>query len=142
MAPARAQVFHPLTLKLDFSQALLVSIGLDAESQILSPACKPTAPGRAFVRTGQDFPYGLHGMTLGAPISSVRVRFGKFAGRNSSQDFHIYWPVPLSVSGKDTVTGFRMARGSPFESGGRPPNFIPTLDRRNCFVTGYVLMPG
>jgi len=49
--------------------------------------------------------------------------------------------VPLSVDGKDSVTGFRMATGAPFESGGGEPDFALTVDPRNCFVTGYVLKP-
>ena len=141
LAPARQQDFHPVTLKLDFSKGVLVAIGLDTEARIMPPPCKPSAPGHAYVRAGLDFPYGLHGMTLGAPISSVTERFGKFAGGNRTQDFHTYLPVPLSVDGKDKVTGFRMASGPPFESGGTTPTFVPTLDRRNCFVTGYVLKP-
>ena len=141
LAPARQQDFHPVTLKLDFSKGALVAIGLDNSPRVTPPACKPSAAGRSYVRGGVDFPYGLHGMTLGAPISSVTERFGKFAGGNKTEDFHIYWPVPLSVDGKDKVTGFRMATGAPFESGGGEPNFVPTLDERNCFVTGYVLKP-
>jgi hypothetical protein len=142
LAPARQQDFHPVTLKLDFSKGVLVAIGLDTEAKIMPPPCKPSVPGRAFVRAGQDFPYGLHGMTLGAPISSVTERFGKFARNNRAQDFHTYLPVPLSVDGKDAVTGFRMASGPPFESGGVSPNLIPTLDPRSCFVTGFVIRPG
>jgi hypothetical protein len=141
LAPSRQQDFHPVILKLDFSKGLLVAIGLDTSARVTPPPCKPSAPGRAYMRGGLDFPYGLHGMTLGAPISSVAERFGKFAGGNKSGDFHIYWPVPLSVDGKDKVTGFRMATGAPFESGGGEPNFVPTLDPRSCFVTGYVLKP-
>jgi len=141
LAPARAQDFHPVILKLDFSSGALVAIGLDTEARVMPPACRPSAAGRTYVRSGADFPYGLHGMTLGAPISSVTQRFGKFARDNRTGDFHTYHPVPLSVDGKDKVTGFRMASGPPFESGGSSPIVIPTLDRRNCFVTGYVLKP-
>jgi hypothetical protein len=141
LAPAGLKDFHPVTLKLDFSKGVLVAIGLDTEARITPPPCRPSAPGRAYVRGGVDFPYGLHGMTLGAPMASVEARFGRFASGNKAQDFHIYWPVPLSVDGKDTVTGFRMATGAPFESGGGEPNFVLTLDARSCFVTGYVLKP-
>jgi hypothetical protein len=142
LAPARQQDFHPVTLKLDFSGGVLVAIGLDTEARVTPPACKPTAAGRTYVRDGVDFPYGLHGMTLGAPLSSVTKRFGKFVRSNRTGDFHTYLPVPLSVDGKDKVTGFRMASGPPFESGGSTPIVIPTLDRRNCFVTGYTLKAG
>ena len=137
LAPAKD--FHPVTLKLDFSKGALVALGVDTEARLTPPACKPSRPGRGFVRSGLDFPYGLHGMTLGAPLSSVEARFGRFAGGNTAHDFHIYWPVPLSVDGKATVTGFRMASGAPFESGGGEPDFALTLDPRSCFVTGYVL---
>jgi hypothetical protein len=141
LAPAHPGDFHPVTLKLDFSKGALVAIGVDTDARLTPPACKPSTPGRGFVRNGLDFPYGLHGMTLGAPLSSVEARFGRFAGGNTAYDFHIYWPVPLSVDGKDTVTGFRMATGAPFESGGDEPDFALTLDPRSCFVTGYVLRP-
>jgi len=141
LAPAPAKDFHPVTLKLDFSKGALVALGVDTGARQTPPACKPSRPGRSFVRGGLDFPYGLHGMTLGAPLSSVEGRFGRFAGGNTAHDFHIYWPVPLSVDGKDSVTGFRMATGAPFESGGGEPDFALTVDPRNCFVTGYVLKP-
>jgi hypothetical protein len=141
LVPAPQKDFHPVTLKLDFSDGKLVAIGLDTEARVTPPPCRPSAPGRAFVRGSLDFPYGLHGMTLGAPITSVTGRFGKFTGGNKTEDFHIYYPVPLSVDGKETVTGFRMATGAPFESGGATPNFVLTLDPRSCFVTGYVLQP-
>jgi hypothetical protein len=141
LTPAHTADFHPVTLKLDFSKGALVAIGVDTEARLTPPACKPSAPGRGIVRGGLDFPYGLHGMTLGASIASVEARFGRFASGNAAHDFHIYWPVPLSVDGKNTVTGFRMASGAPFESGGGEPNLALTLDRRSCFVTGYVLKP-
>jgi hypothetical protein len=141
LAPAHPGDFHPVTLKLDFSKGALVAIGVDTEARLTPPPCKPSAPGRGFVRSGLDFPYGLHGMTLGAPLSSVEARFGRFAGGNAAHDFHIYWPVPLSVDAKDIVTGFRMATGAPFESGGGEPDFALMLDPRSCFVTGYVLKP-
>jgi hypothetical protein len=118
-----------------------VAIGVDTGARVTPPPCTPSAPGRAFVRSGRDFPYGLHGMTLGAPLASVEARFGHFTGGNRTQDFHIYSPVPLSVDGKDTVRGFRMATGAPFESGGGEPEFALKLDPRSCFVTGYVLKP-
>jgi hypothetical protein len=141
LTPAHLDDFHPVTLKLDFSKGALVAIGVDTEARVTPPPCRPSAPGRGFARGGMDFPYGLHGMTLGAPLSSVVARFGRFAGGDATHDFHIYWPVPLSVDGKDIVTGFRMATGAPFESGGGEPNFLLTLDPRSCFVTGYVLKP-
>lgn len=141
LTPAHQGDFHPVTLKLDFSKGELVAIGVDTEARLTPPPCKPAGPGRGFVRSGMDFPYGLHGMTLGASIASVQTRFGRFASGNAAHDFHIYWPVPLSVDGKDAVTGFRMASGAPFESGGGEPDFALTLDPRSCFVTGYVLKP-
>ena len=141
LAPPLAKNFHPITLKLDFSKGVLVAIGVDTEARVTPPPCKPSAPGRAFARTGLDFPYGLHGMTLGATTASVEARFGRFTGGNPAQNFHIYSPVPLSVDGKDTVKGFRMATGAPFEGGGGEPDFALKLDPRNCFVTGYVLKP-
>ncbi len=87
LAPAAQKDFHPVTLKLDFSDGKLVAIGLDTEARVTPPPCRPSAAGRAYVRGGMDFPYGLHGMTLGAPINSVTDRFGKFAGGNKTQDF-------------------------------------------------------
>jgi len=141
LTPAHPGDFHPVTLKLDFSKGALVAIGVDTEARLTPPPCKPSSPGRSFVRGGMDFPYGLHGMTLGAPLTSVEARFGRFASANAAHDFHLYWPVPLSVDGKDNVRGFRMATGAPFESGGEEPEFALTLDPRSCFVTGYILKP-
>lgn len=142
LAPARQANFHPITLKLDFSEGVLVAIAVDHAAHIIAPACKPSAPGHSFVHKDVDFPYGLHGLTLGASLDSVVARFGKFASSTPSRDFHIYWPVPLSVTGTDSVTGMRIATGAPFESGGGTPDFTLKLDPRSCFVTGYVLGPG
>ena len=142
LAPARQADFHPITLKLDFSKDALVAVAVGHAAHIVPPPCKPSAPGRGFVHKDADFPYGLHGLTLGAKLTDVEARFGKFASSNAAKDFHIYWPVPLSVEGKDTVSGFRIATGAPFESGGGTPDFQLTLDPRSCFVTGYVLTPG
>jgi hypothetical protein len=142
LVPSRQADFHPITLKLDFSKDVLVAVAVDHGAHITPPPCKPSAPGRGFVRKGADFPYGLHGLTLDAKLSDVEARFGKFASSNAAKDFHIYWPVPLSVTGKDTVSGFRIATGAPFESGGGTPDFQLRLDPRSCFVTGYVLTPG
>ena len=79
---------------------------------------------------------------LGASLASVEARFGNFASSNAAKDFHIYGPVPMSVEGKDGVTGFRFATGAPFESGGEIPEFQLRLDPRTCFVTGFELNSG
>lgn len=142
LAPAKAANFHPITLKLDFSDGVLVAMAVDHAAHIIAPPCTPSAPAHSFVHKDADFPYGLHGLTLGATLDSVVARFGKFTGSNRAKDFHLYWPVPLSVDGTDTVTGFRISTGAPFESGGGTPDFTLKLDPRSCFVTGYMLGPG
>jgi hypothetical protein len=142
LAPARQADFHPITLKLDFSKDVLVAIAVDHGAHVTPPSCKPSAPGRGFAHQDADFPYGFHGLTLGTKLTDVEGHFGKFANSNAAKDFHIYGPVPLSVEGKDIVSGFRIASGAPFESGGGTPDFQLKLDPRSCFVTGYVLGPG
>jgi hypothetical protein len=140
LAPSRVPDFHPITLRLDFSKDSLVAISLGAIARVTVPPCKPSVQRRGFVRSGQDFPYGFHGLTLGAPIASVEQRFGKFAGRAS--DLHVYLPVPFLVEGRNTVLGLRIATGPPFEARGDAPDFQLKLDPRSCFVTGFALAPG
>jgi hypothetical protein len=140
LAPSRVADFHPVTLRLDFSKDALVAISLGATAQVTAPPCKPSVQRRDFVRSRQDFPYGFHGLTLGAPMASVEPRFGKFAGRAS--DLHVYLPVPFLIEGKDTVSGLRIATGAPFEARGDMPDFQLKLDPRSCFVTGFALAPG
>jgi hypothetical protein len=140
LAPSGQADFHPVTLRLDFSKDALVAISLGDTAHITAPPCKPSVQRRAFVRSVQDFPYGFHGLTLGAPMASIEPRFGKFAGRAS--DLHVYLPVPFLIEGKDTVSGLRIATGPPFEARGDMPDFQLKLDPRSCFVTGFVLAPG
>lgn len=140
LAPSRQADFHPVTLRLDFSKDALVAISVSDMAQIAAPPCKPSTLRRGFVRKGLEFPYGFHGLTLGAPMASVEPRFGKFAGRAS--DLHVYLPVPFLIEGKDTVSGLRIATGAPFEARGELPDFQLKLDPRSCFVTGYALAPG
>ena len=142
LAPARPANFQPITLKLDFSDGVLVAIAVDHVVHIIAPPCTPSAPAHAFVHKDAAFPYGLHGLTLGASLDSVVARFGKFTGVNRAKDFHLYWPVPLSIDGTNSVTGFRISTGAPFESGGGRPDYTLKLDPRSCFVTGFVLGPG
>lgn len=142
LAPARLADFHPDTLRLDFSRDALVAIGVGNAANLAAPPCKPSGLGRGFVRKGVDFPYGFHGLTLGAALASVEPRFGKFTGGNRMHDFHVYLPVPLLIEGKDTVSGIRIASGAPFEARGNMPDFQLGLDPRSCFVTGYALTPG
>ena len=142
LVPSRQADFNPITLKLDFSKDLLVAVSVDHAAHMIAPVCKPSAPGRRFARRPAEFPYGLHGVTLGAKLDSVEARFGKFANTNAAKDFHIYGLVPLSVQGKDSVTGLRFATGAPFESGGGTPDFTLKLDPASCFVTGFALGPG
>jgi hypothetical protein len=142
LAPSRQADFHPIILKLDFSKEALVAISVDNNALINAPPCQPTAPGRGFVRKGADFPYGFHGLTLGAPLSSVVARFGAFTGAGGPQkNIHPYWPVPLSVQGDTLVTGIRIASSPAFEVGSGTPDFQLQLDPRSCFVTGYTLAP-
>ncbi len=142
LAPQKETAFHPVTLKLDFSKDVLVAVAVDHDIHITFPPCTPRVGGRGFVQKPAGFPYGFHGLTLGASLASVEDRFGKFASSNAAKDFHIYGPLPLSVEGKDAVSGFRFATGAPFESGGGTPEFQLKLDPRTCFVTGYELDPG
>jgi hypothetical protein len=139
LAPSRQADFHPVVLKLDFSGDALVAVGVGTSALVEAPSCEPAAPGHGFARKGADFPYGLHGLTLGAPLSDVVARFGAFVGRPGN--VHTYWPVPLSVEGDKMVTGIRIASGAAFESGGGTPDFLLQLDPRSCFVTGYTLAP-
>ena len=139
LAPARQADFHPIILKLDFSKDALVAVSVDKNAQVTAPPCRPSAPGHRYAGNALEFPYGLHGLTLGAPLSSVTARFGAFAG--TTKGVHHYWPVPLSVQGDKLVTGIRIASGAAFEAGGGPPDFQLSLDPRSCFITGYVLAP-
>ena len=141
LAPSRQADFHPLILKLDFSGDALVAISVDDSARVEAPPCQVSAPGHSHARKPADFPYGFHGLTLGAPISSVVARFGKFVSWNASRDFFNYWPVQLSVDGDTLVTGIRIASGPAFEAGGGLPDFQLQLDPRSCFVTGYTLAP-
>ena len=140
LAPSRVGDFHPVTLRLDFSKDALVAISLGAIARVTVPPCKPSVQRRGFVRKGQDFPYGFHGLTLGATVASVEQRFGKFAGRAS--DLHVYLPVPFLVEGRNTVSGLRIATGAPFEARGDVPDFQLKLDPRSCLVTGLVMAAG
>lgn len=67
LAPARVADFHPVTLRLDFTKDALVAISVGDTAHIAAPPCKPSVTRRFFVRKGLDFPYGFHGLTLGAP---------------------------------------------------------------------------
>ena len=140
LAPSRVPDFHPITLRLDFSKDALVAISLGAVAGVAVSPCTPKVQRRGFVRSGQDFPYGFHGLTLGASLASVEQRFGKFAGR--ATDLHVYLPVPFLVEGSDMVSGLRIATGPPFEARGDMPNFQLKQDPRSCLVTGYTLAPG
>jgi hypothetical protein len=141
LAPSRQADFHPVILKLDFSKEALVAISVDNTLRVVQPVCVPTAAGHAFVRQAAAFPYGFHGLTLGAKLAEVETRFGKFAGGNASHDFHDYWPVPLSVDGDALVTGMRIASEPAFAAESGMPDFQLQLDPRSCFVTGYTLAP-
>jgi hypothetical protein len=141
LAPSPQADFHPVILKLDFSKEALVAISVDDNAFISAPPCLPSAQGRGLARKGADFPYGFHGLTLGAPLSSVVARFGAFAGTNQPRAVHHYWPVPLSVEGDTLVTGIRIASEPAFEVGSGTPDFQLQLDPRSCFVTGYTLAP-
>ena len=68
LAPARQANFHPITLKLDFSDGTLVAMAVDHVVNIIAPPCPPSAPAHAFVHKDAAFPYGLHGLTLGAQL--------------------------------------------------------------------------
>jgi hypothetical protein len=113
---------------------------VDSSARIVPPPCKPSAPGHSFVHRQGDFPYGFHGLTLGAPLASVVARFGRFA--SSSSKSSQYWPVPLSVDGDKNVSGIEIATGMAFTGAGGMPDFQLQLDPRSCFVTGYALAPG
>jgi hypothetical protein len=140
LAQSRVPDFHPVTLRLDFSKDALVAISLGTIAGVAVTPCTPKVQRRAFVRSGQDFPYGFHGLTLGASLASVEQRFGKFSGR--ATDLHVYLPVPFLVEGSDMVSGLRIATGPPFEARGDMPNFQLKLDPRSCLVSGYTLAPG
>lgn len=140
LAPSRVGDFHPVTLRLDFSKDALVAISVGTTAQIAAAACKPSIQRRSFVRAGLDFPYGFHGLTLGAPMAQAEPRFGKFTGRAS--DLHVYLPVPFLIEGKDTVSGLRIATGAPFEARGNMPDFQLKLDPRSCLITGLAMAPG
>ncbi len=142
LAPARVADFHPVTLRLDFTKDALVAISVGDTAHIAAPPCKPSVTRRFFVRKGLDFPYGFHGLTLGAPMASVEPRFGNFAASSRARDFHVYLPVPLSIEGSDTVSGLRIATGAPFEARGDMPDFQLRLDARSCFITGYAMASG
>jgi hypothetical protein len=142
LAPSRPADFHPATLRLEFSKDALVAISVGNTAHVMVPACKPSTPRRGYVRQGVDFPYGFHGLTLGAPLASIEPRFGKFTGSSPSREFHVYLPVPLSIEGTNTVSGLRIATGAPFEALGAIPDFQLKLDPRSCLVTGLSLAPG
>jgi hypothetical protein len=142
LAPAQVKDFHPITIRLDFFKDALVAMSVDNAMRLDRPACIPSAPGHAFVHRPPDFPYGFHGLTLGAKIDDVTARFGKFAASDPGHDFHNYWPVPLSVSGAAKVQGIRIASGMAFAAGGGIADYRLTLDPRSCFITGYDLKPG
>jgi len=143
LAPARLMDFHPITLRLDFSKDGLAAIRIDDNTRITPPPCRPSAPGHSFVHKEADFPYGLHGLTLGTPLSSVVTRFGRFASSDKSKNISNYWPVPLSIEGANNVSGIEIATGMAFTGTdtGAKPEFQLQLDPRSCFVTGYVLAP-
>ena len=142
LAPAQIKDFHPVSIRLDFSKDMLVAISVDDTMRLDRPPCIPTAPGHAFVHRPADFPYGFHGLTLGAKLADVEARFGKFAASNAAHDFHQYWPVPLSLNGASKVEGIRIASTLPFAAGGGIPDYQLTLDPKSCFITGYALKPG
>jgi hypothetical protein len=141
LAPARLTDFRPITLRLDFSKDALVALRIDDSARITPPPCRPSAPGHSFVHKEADFPYGFHGLTLDSPLSSVVTRFGRFASGGNAGNSSNYWPVPLSVDGKDKVSGIEIATGMAFTGRGGMPEFQLQLDPRSCFVTGYVLAP-
>jgi hypothetical protein len=141
LAPARQADFHPVTLQLSLFKDAVVAIGVSDTARSAATACTPSIQRHAFVRGGVDFPYGFHGLTLGAPLASVAARFGRFASSNNSHDFGNYWPVPLSVDGDDMVSGIQFATGMAFATIGGIPDFHLQLDPRSCFVTGYTLAP-
>jgi hypothetical protein len=141
LAPARLSDFHPVILMLDFSKDSLVAVSVNANARITPPPCRPNAPGHSFVHRNPDFPYGLHGLTLGAPLASVETRFGKFANRDAAHDSFNYWPLPLSVQGSDKVSAIRFATGMAFANRGDMPEFRLQMDPRSCFITGYTLAP-
>jgi hypothetical protein len=142
LAPVQVKDFHPVNIRLDFSKDALVAISVDRAMRLDRPPCIPTAPGHAFVHKLAEFPYGLHGLTLGAKLDDAQARFGKFAGGNTARDFHQYWPVPLSFTGTSTVEGIRIASGMAFAAGGGMPDFQLTLNPGSCFIMGYDLKPG
>ena len=141
LAPARQTDFHPVTLQLSLFKDAVVAISVGTTARVAAPACTPRIQGHVFVRRGVDFPYGFHGLTLGAPVASVEARFGRFSSSNASHDFGNYWPVPFSVTGEDRVSDLQLATGMAFASAGGIPDFHLTLGPRSCFVTGYTLAP-
>jgi hypothetical protein len=142
LAPAQVRDFHPISIRLDFSQNVLVAVSIDNTMRLDRPPCIPSAPGHAFVHRPADFPYGFHGLTLGAKLDDVEASFGKFAASSAGRDFHQYWPVPLSIDGASKVNGVRIASSMPFAADSGIPDYQLTLNPRSCFITGYELKPG
>ncbi len=136
LGPARQQDFHPVTLRLAFYKEALVALTVRNDVRIAAPACVPKTAGRYFERKGVDFPYGFHGLTLGAAMDSVQPRFGRFAGQTNT---YFYWPVPLAVGGAAKVVSIDIATGMAFVNRGAPPDFQLHLDPKSCFITGYAV---
>jgi hypothetical protein len=141
LAPARQGDFHPVTLQVLLFKESVAAISVSDAARSKAPSCAPSVQRRTSIRPGANFPYGFHGLTLGAPVKSVETRFGRFASSNASHDFGNYWPVPFSVSGADTVSGLQFATGMAFAATGAMPDFHLRLDPRSCLVTGFTLAP-
>jgi len=142
LAPARQADFHLVALRLDFTKDGLAAISVDDNARVTPPPCRPSAPGHGFVHKAEAFPYGFHGLTLGAPLSEVVTHFGRFASSDPSRNLYNYWPVPLAVSAKDKVTSIRIATGMAFTAAAAGPDIRLQLDPRSCFVTGYTVAAG
>ena len=139
LAPERLADFRPVILTMSFFKNALAAVNVGDTHRAEVPACKPSIQSRGFFRKGADFPYGFHGLTLGAPIASVAAHFGRFSSINNSHDFRNYWPVPLSVDGGDVVSAIAFATGMAFTGGSGLPDFKLKLDSASCLVTGYTL---
>jgi hypothetical protein len=138
LAPARMGDFHPVSVRLSFSGDALVAMTVRNAVRMTYETCKPSTPGPRFVHKGVDFPYGFHGLTLGASLADVQARFGRFAAKQAAN----YWPVPLAVSGNPNVEAIDIAQGMAFAGRSSAPDFRLKLDPGSCFVTGYTLAPG
>lgn len=136
LAPSRQQDFHPVTVRLSFFKDALVAITVRNDVRVSAPPCTPLHRGRYFERREPEFPYGFHGLTLGAPMASVGPRFGRFTGQTNT---HFYWPVPLAVGGEGAVSSIDIASGMAFVNRGSPPDFRLKLDAAGCHITGYTV---